>query len=92
MKTNQPKNVQKSIRISEDVLKYIENQKGNGFNEKLCNMVLYCMEHEADIKKKVSAAEKRLEFVENQIRERHNLLDKIETISRFVGSCLRVIQ
>ena len=56
MKTNQPKNVQKSIRISEDVLKYIENQKGNGFNEKLCNMVLYCMEHEADIKKIVSAA------------------------------------
>lgn len=92
MKTNQPKNVQKSIRISEDVLKYIENQKGNGFNEKLCNMVLYCMEHEADIKKKVASAEKRLEFVENQIRERHNLLDKIETISRFVGSCLRVIQ
>jgi hypothetical protein len=51
------------------------------------------MEHEADIKKKVSAAEKRLEFVENQIRERHNLLDKIETISRFVDSCMRnVIQ
>lgn len=93
MKTNQPKNVQKSIRISEDVLKYIEKQEGNGFNEKLCNMVLYCMEHEADIRKKLSAAEKRLEFVENQIRERHNLLDKIETISRFADSCIRnVIQ
>mgnify|MGYP001101438555 FL=1 len=92
MKTNQPKNVQKSIRISEDVLKYIENQKGNGFNEKLCNMVLYCMEHEADIKKKVSAAEKRLEFVEKQICEKRDLLEKLESISRFVGSCLRVIQ
>ena len=57
MKTNQPKNVQKSIRISEDVLKYIEKQEGNGFNEKLCNMVLYFMEHEANIKKKAAAAE-----------------------------------
>ena len=92
MKTNQPKNVQKSIRISEDVLKYIEKQEGNGFNEKLCNMVLYCMEHEADIKKKVTAAENRLEVVEKQICEKRDLLEKLESISRFVGSCLRVIQ
>ena len=92
MKMNQPKNVQKSIRISEDVLKYIEKQEGNGFNEKLCNMVLYCMEHEADRKKKVSAAEKRLEVVEKQIGEKEELLEKLESISRFVGSCLRVIQ
>ncbi len=91
MKTNQPKNVQKSIRISEDVLKYIENQEGNGFNEKLCNMVLYCMEHEADIKKKVTAAENRLEVVEKQISKKRDLLEKLESISRFVNSCLRSV-
>ncbi|MBD5144998.1 MAG: hypothetical protein HDT21_03665 [Ruminococcus sp.] len=92
MKTNQPKSVQKSIRISEDVAKYIEKQDGNGFNEKLCNMVLYCMEHEADINKKVASAEKRLEFVDKQISEKHKLLEQLESISRFVSSCLRVIQ
>ncbi len=92
MKMNQPKNVQKSIRISEDVLKYIEKQEGNGFNEKLCNMVLYFMEHEANIKKKAAAAEKRLEVIEKRILEKEELLEKLESISRFVGSCLRVIQ
>ena len=91
MKTNQPKNVQKSIRISENVAKYIEKQEGNGFNEKLCNMVLYCMEHEADIRKKISAAENRLEFVEKRIREKGELLEKLESISRFVNSCLRSV-
>lgn len=91
MKTNPPKNVQKSIRISEDVLKYIEKQDGNGFNEKLCNMVLYCMEHEAEIKKRVKSAEKRLEFVEKQISEKHDILEKLEAISRFVSSCLRIV-
>lgn len=91
MKTNQPKNVQKSIRISEDVLKYIEKQEGNGFNEKLCNMVLYCMEHGADIKKKVSAAEKELEVIEKHICEKRNILEKLESISRFVNSCLRSV-
>lgn len=91
MKTNQPKNVQKSIRISEDVLEYIEKHEGNGFNEKLCNMVLYCMEHEADIRKKVTAAENRLEVVEKQISEKRDLLEKLESISRFVNSCLRSV-
>lgn len=91
MKMNQPKNVQKSIRISEDVAKYIEKQEGNGFNDKLCNMVLYCMEHEADIKKKVTAAENRLEVVEKQISKKIDLLEKLESISRFVNSCLRSV-
>lgn len=92
MKQGQPKNIQKSIRISEDVAKYIEKQEGNGFNEKFCNMVLYCMEHEAEIKKKVTAAEKRLEIVEKRIDEKHKLLEQLESISCFVSSCLRVIQ
>lgn len=92
MKTGQPKNIQKSIRISEEVSAYIEKQEGNGFNEKFCNMVLYCMEHEAEIKKKVTAAEKRLAIVEKHINENHKLLEQLESISRFVSSCLRVIQ
>ena len=86
------KNVQKSIRISEEVAAYIEKQEGNGFNEKLCNMVLYCMEHEAEIKKKISSAEKRLNVVEKQINEKNKLLEQLEAISRFASSCLRVIQ
>ena len=92
MKTGQPKNIQKSIRISEEVAAYIEKQEGNGFNEKFCNMVLYCMEHEAEVKKKVTAAEKRLAIVEKQINEKYKLLEQLESISRFVSSCLRVIQ
>ena len=86
-KPNSKKTVQKSIRISEDVAAYIDKQEGNGFNEKLCNMVLYCMEHEADINKKVASAEKRLEFVEKRISEKHKLLEQLEAISRFVCSC-----
>lgn len=92
IKPNPKKTVQKSIRISEDVAAYIEKQEGNGFNDKLCNMVLYCMEHEAEINKEIASAEKRLEFIENQIRKRHDILQKLEAISRFVSSCLNVIQ
>lgn len=91
-KASPKKTVQKSIRISEEVAAYIEKQEGNGFNEKLCNMVLYCMEHEAEIKKKITSAENRLKYVEEQINEKYKLLVQLEAISRFVSSCLRVIQ
>lgn len=46
-----PKNIQKSIRITEKVAEYIEQQNGEGFNEKFCNMVMYCMEKEAELKR-----------------------------------------
>lgn len=33
----------KSVRISDEVLTYIENFEGNGFNQKFENLVLFCM-------------------------------------------------
>lgn len=92
MKTGQPKNVQKSIRISEEVAAYIEKQEGNGFNEKLCNMVLYCMEREAEVKKTVAEAEERLKYVSRQIDEKSVTLSKLCKIDVYLNSCLRVIQ
>lgn len=91
-KHNPKKTVQKSIRISEDVAAYIEKQEGNGFNEKLCNMVLYCIEHESEINKKVASAEERLEFVENQIDKKHDILTNLSILEDKIKSCLNVIQ
>lgn len=36
----------KSIRISDEVLTYIENFEGNGFNQKFENLVFFCMREE----------------------------------------------
>ena len=36
----QPKNVSKSIRLTEDLYKYIDNYCGDGFNEKFENVIL----------------------------------------------------
>lgn len=91
-KASPKKTVQKSIRISEEVARYIDKQEGNGFNEKFCNMVLYCMEHEAEINKRVRVAEEQLEFLEKKLNEKEDILIKLENLSHFVNSCLRVIQ
>ncbi len=37
---NAPKKVSKSIRLTEDLYKYIDNYRGEGFNEKFENVIL----------------------------------------------------
>ena len=36
----------KSVRLSDEVLEYVENFEGNGFNQKFENLVLFCMKEE----------------------------------------------
>lgn len=87
-----PKSIQKSIRITEEVYNYIDRQDGLGFNEKLCNMVMYCMKKQSDIKKRVSAAEKNLKDIENLIYHKQEILNKLHCIESYVNSCCNVIQ
>lgn len=41
------KNNLKSIRLSDEVMEYILSFEGNGFNQKLENLVLFCMKEES---------------------------------------------
>ena len=86
------KSIQKSIRITEEVYKYIDQQNGDGFNEKLCNMVMYCMKKQSDIKNQVSAAEKKLKECEKLINQKHDILIKLRRIESYVENCCNVIQ
>lgn len=40
------KNNLKSIRLSDQVMDYVINFEGDGFNQKFENLVLFCMEQE----------------------------------------------
>ena len=86
------KSIQKSIRITKEVYDYIDQQDGDGFNEKLCNMVMYCMKKQSDIKKRVSAAEKELKECEKLIYQKQDILAKLHRIESFVNNCCNVIQ
>lgn len=90
MKT--PKNIQKSIRITEQVAQYIEKQNGEGFNEKFCNMVMYCMEKEAELEKQVKYYKERSEYYQTEIDKKRAVLDKLQRIEQYVNSCCNVIR
>lgn len=86
------KNIQKSILITEQVAQYIEQQNGEGFNEKFCNMVMYCMEKEAELKRQEKLYKNRLEQYNIEIDKKRAVLDKLQRIEQYVNSCCNVIQ
>lgn len=74
----------KFVRISDEVLTYIENFEGNGFNQKFENLVLFCMEQE-EFKKQ------RITFLDQQIAKQYKKLDVLQQISSKIGDVRRAL-
>ena len=77
----------KSIRISDKVLNYINNYRGNGFNEKFENIILDAMESEDD-------RIKTLEMYDYQIEQKkqtyYKMCDKLRQLDPMVQACVHV--
>ena len=48
------KNNLKSVRLSDQVMDYVINFEGDGFNQKFENLVLFCMEQEESKKQRIT--------------------------------------
>lgn len=82
----------KSVRLSDEVLEFIQNFEGDGFNQKFENLVLFCMKEEASIKERIA-------FLDEQLSNRQKLLDKLrrleiesERASRLLGSSVSYLE
>lgn len=64
------KNINKSVRLSNEVYEYVNEFQGNGFNEKFENIVIFSMKTEIERKK-------RLDEIEKLIKARSEELSKI---------------
>ena len=60
----------KSVRLSDQVMDYIINFEGDGFNQKFENLVLFCMEQEETKKQKIA-------FLDQQIVKQYKKLDAL---------------
>lgn len=63
---NMKKRNSKSIRLSDEILHYIENYEGTGFNEKFENIILFCMRSEADLKNRIEDLEMQINDLNNE--------------------------
>ena len=78
------KNNLKSVRLSDQVMDYVINFEGDGFNQKFENLVLFCMEQE-EFKKQ------RITLLDQQIAKRYKKLYALQQLSSEIGDVRRAL-
>lgn len=75
------KNNSKSIRLSDQVMDYVINFEGDGFNQKFENLVLFCMEQEETRKQKIAFLDQRIIKQYKKLDALRQLISKISAVS-----------
>lgn len=81
------KNNLKSIRLSDKVMNYIVNYRGNGFNEKFENIILDAMESEDNRIKQLEVYD---QYIDSKKQEYYRMCDRLRDLEPMVQACLHV--
>ena len=79
------KNIQKSIRMSQEVYEYIAAFDGKNFNDKFENCVKFFKENNIPLKKQKIRLEIQLNELREQIEECRNIVTSLERIQTYVN-------
>ena len=74
----------KSVRLSDQVMDYVINFEGEGFNQKFENLVLFCMEQEESKKQ-------RIILLDQQIAKQYKKLYILQQLSSQIGDVRRAL-
>lgn len=80
------KNNQKCVRMSDEVLQYIEKFHGDGFNQKFENAVLYFKKTEPEYKKRLSQLENEIKARQATIQHQSQKMADISEIARYLDA------
>lgn len=75
------KNNLKSVRLSDQVMDYVINFEGDGFNQKFENLVLFCMEQEKTRKQKIAFLDQQIVNQYKKLDALRQLISKISAVS-----------
>ena len=74
----------KSVRLSDQVMDYVINFEGEGFNQKFENLVLFCMEQEESKKQRIT-------LLDQQIAKQYKKLYALQQLSSEIGDVRRTL-
>ena len=86
------KNVNKSVRLSNEVYEYVNEFQGNGFNEKFENIVVFCMKTEIERKKRLDELEKMIKSRSEQLENINRDLDNARRASNVYRNVLNSLK
>lgn len=70
----------RSVRMTPTVYEYVNGFEGNGFNEKLENLVLFCMREENELKERIRTLTERENALRDSIWKKKQLLGDLTDI------------
>lgn len=79
------KNIQKSIRMSQDIYEYIAAFDGKNFNDKFENCLKFTIEHNQTLRRSKIRLEKEICDLNDKIQERREILSGLERIQSYVN-------
>lgn len=71
----------KSVRLSDQVMDYVINFEGEGFNQKFENLVLFCMEQEESKKQRITLLDQQIVKQYKKLDALRQLTSKISDVS-----------
>lgn len=100
MQPKEKKSISRSVRMTQTVYDIVDNFEGNGFNDKLQNLVLYCFKEKERVRKDINNAQERFRRTEKQyqdriekntqkIKQQQDVLSKLQSIEYYVGILLK---
>lgn len=82
----------KSIRLTDEVLAYIEQAPGDGFNQKFENIILEAKNGEQERKRRLAYYDKLLEKRKTQLSEIGNRVESITKITNLICKNVDTLQ
>jgi hypothetical protein len=79
------KNIQKSIRMSQEIYEYIAAFDGKNFNDKFENCVKFCKEQNNSLKLRKKFLEEQVKNLSEQIQTYREILSGLERIQSYVN-------
>ena len=84
------KNISKSVRMTEEIYSTVMKQNGNGFNEKFEMLVRHYIFDEKELFKRITEKTEQLNLLDEEIKKKRELLQKLRLIESSVNSLLRL--
>lgn len=82
----------KSVRMTDEVYGFIEKFTGNGFNDKLENLVLFAKKNEKNIADRIGQLEKTRDALVKEIAKLNSLKSELASINMYVKSVARMCE
>ncbi len=86
----QPKNIQKSIRMTDEVFNIVDKMNGDGFNEKFENLVLKYKKEEKEIQKRIDFLLEQEKRHQAEVDKNRNIMNDLGRISNQVSHLINL--